>query len=120
MRPITRDILTFCNGVHTIYVVDILGVDRMKQPNREVKPGGTAARRDPRERFVELATKRVTRAIKDLRLVANLSNRRVYSYTEADAKKIVRALQREVDALRARFQGDDGGDSSIFSLQGGN
>lgn len=72
--------------------------------------------RDPRERFVELANKRVTRTIKDLRLIGNLANRRAYSYEDADAKKIIRALQRELDVLKARFRGDDGDDDSVFSL----
>jgi hypothetical protein len=72
--------------------------------------------RDPRERFVDLANKRVTNAIRQLRLVGNLANRRAYSYTEADAKKIVRVLQQEVNVLKARFRGDDGDDGSIFSL----
>ena len=72
--------------------------------------------RDPRGKFVELANKRVTRTIKDIRLVGNLSNRSAYKYTEADAKKIIRALQKELDMLKARFMGDEGGDDSVFSL----
>jgi hypothetical protein len=65
---------------------------------------------------VELANKRVTNAIRQIRLVGNLANRRAYNYTEADAKKIVRTLQQEVNVLKARFRGDDGDDSSIFTL----
>jgi hypothetical protein len=78
--------------------------------------GNMAQERDSRDKFVELANKRVTRTIKDLRLIGNLANRRAYTYDENDAKKIVRALQREVDILKARFRGDDGDDGSIFSL----
>lgn len=73
-------------------------------------------KRDARERFVELANKRVTKTIKDLRLVGNLSNRRIYKYDESDAKKIIRVLQQELDVLKARFRGDQGDDDSIFSL----
>ncbi len=73
-------------------------------------------KRDAREKFVELANKRVTKTIKDLRLVGNLANRRAYKYTENDAKKIVRALQREMDVLKARFRGDEGDEDSIFTL----
>ncbi len=72
--------------------------------------------RDPRARFIDLANRRVNRAIKDLRLVGNLSNRRVYKYDDADAKKIIRALQAEVDVLKARFRGDSDDDGSLFSL----
>ena len=76
----------------------------------------TAEKRDARAKFIELANKRVTKAIKDIRLVGNLSNRRAYKYEDADAKKMIRALQRELDVLKARFRGDDGDDDSIFSL----
>ena len=77
---------------------------------------GNATSRDPRERFVKLASKRVTNAIRQLRLVGNLANRRAYNYTDADAKKIIRSLQQEVNVLKGRFRGDDSGDGAIFSL----
>lgn len=72
--------------------------------------------RDPRERFVDLANKRVTNAIRQIRLVGNLANRRAYDYSDADAKKIIRALQQEVNVLKERFRGDEGDSGSIFSL----
>lgn len=75
-----------------------------------------SATRDARQKFVELANKRVTKTIKDIRLIGNLSNRRAYKYEDADAKKIIRALQHELDILKTRFRGDDGNDESIFSL----
>ena len=56
-----------------------------------------------RERFVELAEKRVSRAIKILRLVGNLSNRSNYSYTEQEAKKIIRVLEGEIRILKRQF-----------------
>ncbi|QHS52371.1 hypothetical protein [Edaphobacter sp. 12200R-103] len=72
--------------------------------------------RDKRAKFVELANKRVTKTIRDLKLVGNLSNRAAYDYTDDDAKKIVRALQKEVDSIRSRFA-DNGDSTSLdFSL----
>lgn len=88
----------------------------MKAVKASANDAAESASRDPRERFVELANKRVNRAIKDLRLIGNLSNRRVYRYDEADSRKIVRALQAEVDGLKARFRGDSDDDGSAFSL----
>ncbi len=76
----------------------------------------TVVKRDPRERFVELANNRVTAAIRQLRLVGNLANRRNYSYDPDDARKIVRALQRELDDLKLRFKGEENNDKSIFNL----
>jgi hypothetical protein len=66
-----------------------------------------------RDKFVSLATKRVSRTIRDLRLIGNLSNRSAYTYTDEDVKKIVRALQRELDSVRARFNGGESGDSDF-------
>lgn len=72
--------------------------------------------RDKRAKFVELANKRVNRSIKDLKLVGNLSNRSAYDFTDEDAKKIVRALQREIDSIRARFADNVGTTDLDFSL----
>jgi len=65
---------------------------------------------------VELANNRVNRTIKDLRLIGNLSNRASYEYTDEDAKKIIRALQREIDDLKLRFRGEDQSDDNLFAL----
>jgi predicted DNA binding CopG/RHH family protein len=72
--------------------------------------------RDKRAKFVELANARVNRAIKDIKLVGNLSNKSSYEYTEEDARKILRTLQREIDALKARFSETGGGGETTFNL----
>lgn len=59
--------------------------------------------RNKRAKFLELANKRVNRAIKDLGLIANLANRKNYDYTEDEAKKVIRALQAEVDHVKHNF-----------------
>ena len=58
-----------------------------------------------RDKFVSLATNRVNRTIKDIRLIGNLSNRSAYEFTEEDVKKIIRTLQRELELMRGRFGG---------------
>jgi ABC-type Fe3+-hydroxamate transport system substrate-binding protein len=63
------------------------------------------ATRDKAFKFVELANRRVNRAIKDLQLVANLANRQNYEFSEDQAKKIIKALQAELDALKQNFLG---------------
>ena len=72
---------------------------------------------DRRAKFVELANKRVNRALNDLRLIGNLSNKSAYEYTEEDVRKIVRALQREIESMRARFGNSGGSGDSDFSLR---
>jgi hypothetical protein len=72
--------------------------------------------RDKRAKFVELATRRVNGAIRDLRLIGNLSNRSHYEYTDEDVKKIVRVLQRELDSMKGRFSESGVGGDSEFHL----
>lgn len=72
--------------------------------------------RDKRGKFIELATNRVNRTIRDLRLIGNLSNRSAYEYTEEDVRKIVRALQRELDNVKGRFGDVSSGGESEFRL----
>ncbi len=74
------------------------------------------AREADRKKFVELAEKRVRRAIKDIRLIGNLSNRSNYSYTDEDAKKIHKTLQSELAELKARFDSKGGGEEIDFKL----
>jgi len=69
-----------------------------------------------RQRFITLAEKRVTRTIKDLRLVGNLSNRSNYTYDEEDAKKIIQAIKREIKVLELRFQNKGKSDEISFKL----
>ena len=59
--------------------------------------------RDKAEKFIELANKRVNRALKDVQLVGNLANKQNYEFTDEQAKKIVKALQQEVELVRQSF-----------------
>ena len=56
-----------------------------------------------RSKFVALAEARVNRALKDLQLIGNLSNRSAYEFTEGDVRKIFSALQKGVDSAKDRF-----------------
>lgn len=73
--------------------------------------------RDKRAKFVELAESRVNRAIKDIRLIGNLSNRSAYAYTEDDIRKIFRAIQKELDGAKSRFGGETDSREEGFRLE---
>lgn len=73
--------------------------------------------RDRRAKFVKLANNRVNRTIKDLRLIGNLSNRAAYEYNDQDVRQVVQALQREVEAVRARFGRSGEKPESEFQLK---
>ena len=57
-----------------------------------------------REKFQDLAEKRVNNAIKQIRLIGNLSNKSNYSYNDKQVKKIVSALSLELNQLKVRFK----------------
>ena len=57
-----------------------------------------------REKFVDLANKRVTSAIDKIRLIGNLSDRRFYEYSEKDSKQIIDALTKELSSVKSKFQ----------------
>ena len=72
--------------------------------------------RDKRAKFVQLANQRVTKALEQMRLIGNLSNRAAYDFTDEDTKKIVKALQKAVDTTKARFSETSGASDQSFSL----
>lgn len=59
---------------------------------------------EKRDNFIRLAEGRVTRAIDSIRVIGNLSNRSNYEYTTEDSKKIIDALQSEINALKVQFK----------------
>jgi hypothetical protein len=75
------------------------------------------ARENDRKKFVDLAEKRVTRALRDIRLIGNLSNRSNYKYTDEDARKICKALREAVDEVKARFERRGDEKAVLFRLE---
>ena len=69
-----------------------------------------------RDKFVKLAEARTKTAIKAIRTVAKLGNKNAYDYTAEDVKRIASALNREVEALKARMSQSGGKESVEFSL----
>lgn len=71
-----------------------------------------------REKFVELAEKRVNNAIKQLQLIGNLSNTGNYEFSESDYQKIFRAIDSEVREMKRKFAEAGTGSRGKFSLGG--
>jgi len=71
---------------------------------------------EKREKFVALAENRTKNAIKAIRVISKLGNKNAYIYTESDVKKIVTALNREIDALKARMLSHGGKEIVEFKL----
>lgn len=57
-----------------------------------------------REKFIRLAENRVNKALNDIRLIGNLSNKNNYDYDQADVNKIISTLEQEVRSVKQKFE----------------
>ena len=71
---------------------------------------------EDREKFIQLAEKRVSKTLKDIKLIGNLSNKSNYSYTDQDVKKIYAALKKALDEMKVRFESNGANQEEIFRL----
>lgn len=71
---------------------------------------------DPREKFISLAEKRVSKTLKDIKLIGNLSNKSNYKYYDSDVKKITSALKKALADMTARFESNGATDDEVFKL----
>lgn len=71
---------------------------------------------EKREKFKQLAESRTSNAIRAIRVIGKLGNKSHYDYTEQDVKKIVTALNREIEALKIRMGDKTGRDDVEFKL----
>ena len=70
-----------------------------------------------REKFVELAEKRVNRAIKELRLISNLSNTTNYDYSDKDVSKIFKTLESTMKESKSKFMNGGASSEAQFKLE---
>jgi ribosomal protein L7/L12 len=76
----------------------------------------SSAKADRRDKFVKLAENRTRNAIKAIRVIGKLGNKNAYQFDDSDVQKIVRALSKELDALKARMSSTGGKESVDFKL----
>lgn len=74
------------------------------------------SRRDKRGKFVELAEKRTVNAIRAIRTISKLGNKAHYEYDESDIRKIVSALNKEIEALKLKMSSSSGQSEVSFKL----
>ena len=68
------------------------------------------------KKFIELAEKRMSRLIKQIRLVGNLANKSNYSYSDSQANKIIKTLNDEFNEVRQKFRNNKNSKSTKFKL----
>jgi hypothetical protein len=80
------------------------------------KAGTKASVSEKRGKFVKLAGNRTRNAIRAIRVIGKLGNKNAYEYGDSDVSKIVRALNKEIEALKARLSQSGSKDTVEFSL----
>ena len=58
------------------------------------------------ERFKRIAIARTNAVLDRLRILGNLSNRQMYSYSEDDINKIFKAINSQIKEVRAKFNSE--------------
>ena len=69
-----------------------------------------------RDNFVRLAEARANRALREIRLIGNLSNRNAYEFDDADVRKLFTAIQKGLDTAKGRFNDSEKGAVNAFKL----
>lgn len=72
--------------------------------------------RNRRQKFIKLAEKRTVNAIKAIRIIGKLGNPNAYEYDENDVRKIVKALNDEIEAMKTRMKNTKPPDDVAFRL----
>ena len=71
------------------------------------------------QRFERIAERRVNEALRSLRLLGNLSDRRNYDYSEDQVATMLGALDLEYRALRSKFKSEVATGSQQFRFRRG-
>ena len=69
-----------------------------------------------RRKFIKLAEKRTVNAIKAIRIIGKLGNPNAYEYDDNDVRKIVKALNDEIEAMKTRMKNTKPSDDVAFRL----
>ena len=73
--------------------------------------------RSPEGRFIYLAEKRVAKAMNAIQSVSNLSDRKNYSYSEAQVQQIVDALEGALESMMDDFKRNSRERTSKFEFK---
>ncbi|MDC3170905.1 hypothetical protein OA860_00900 [Prochlorococcus sp. AH-716-E13] len=68
------------------------------------------------EHFIELANKRVPKALKALELVGNLGNKSNYTYSKSQSDQIKKALREKMNEVFKKFD-NNSNEEKFFKLR---
>lgn len=67
-----------------------------------------------RERFHRVASRRVNKALEAFRLIGNVGNTSLYSYTDAEIEKMFNALENKILEVKGKFKTEKKGGNFKF------
>lgn len=82
-------------------------------------PKEQLAAESKRARFERIAERRVNAAIRVLRLIGNLADRRNYEYADEHVQQLMNALEHEFRLMKARFRTGTDEATRQFKFKGG-
>ena len=71
---------------------------------------------EKRAKFIELAERRTSNAIKAIEIIGNLGNRANYEFNELGVRKIVVALETAVETVKAKMNATGKRSLTLFRL----
>ena len=69
-----------------------------------------------RQRFEKIASKRVQKILDDINVLSNCSNKNNYDYSEADIKKMMKAIKDQLKQLELAFSDQKGNGKQTFKF----
>ncbi|HWZ03786.1 MAG TPA: hypothetical protein VNX40_09260 [Mucilaginibacter sp.] len=63
---------------------------------------------DKQKRFKNVAGRRVQKVLDDLEILSNCANPATYEYTDADVRKMMKAITDKVALLKMAFEANNG------------
>jgi len=66
--------------------------------------GRISSNETPEQRFKRVAEARTNAVLDKIRILGNLSNRQIYSYSEEDVDKIFSAINERVKETKSKFR----------------
>lgn len=76
----------------------------MAKDKNESKAAEKPEGKTKKEKFVELVEVRVPKALKQIAIIGNLSDKTKFEYSEKEVNQIHGALQAALDRMKARFE----------------
>lgn len=58
---------------------------------------------EKQSRFKRLAAKRTEAVLEKLRILSNCANTQLYLYTDSEIKQILKAIEEQINIVKARF-----------------